>query len=107
MYKFELSEQADMSNPIVSTIVNTTAYQHDTILKCNTNYFWRVQALEPWESDWSATFSFQTKPEKEFQPVIQTTKGSYVWIWVTIGIYLLFIFLVIRLIIKTRSAGIE
>jgi hypothetical protein len=62
VYRFELSENSDMSSPIVSTDTTTTAYEYEGQLKCNTNYFWRVIAAEPFPSEWSATFSFQTLP---------------------------------------------
>jgi hypothetical protein len=59
-YWFELSENSDMSNPIVSIETgDSTAYEYTGQLKCGTNYFWRVMAIEP-VSDWSAVFSFTT-----------------------------------------------
>lgn len=103
-YKFELSENASMTDPIVSTMVNTTAYQYDTTLKCGTNYFWRVQALEPWESDWSAIYSFQTEGKKSTRkpnsPIIQHTS---VWTWVSIAVYIVLILAIIRFFRKSRS----
>jgi len=40
--------------------VTTTAFEYDGTLEYSTNYFWRIMAMEPAPSDWSATFSFQT-----------------------------------------------
>ncbi|MEJ2739073.1 MAG: hypothetical protein P8105_04475 [Dehalococcoidia bacterium] len=91
-YLFELSEKSDMSKPLVSdTVTGSTAYQYTGNLKCNTNYFWRVIALEPVESEWSAVFSFMTQ-EREMpamrQREIQTSDESKtpVWVWVLIAL---------------------
>ena len=103
-YKFELSENADMSDPILVTMVNTTAYQRDTVLKCGTNYFWRVQAVEPWESDWSATYSFQTKAnKKQGRTGIPFTQHTSVWTWVAIGIYIILVLAIIKYFRNSRS----
>lgn len=64
-YRFELSEIPDMSLPLVSVEVPTTAYQHLGKLKHNTNYFWRVRSERPHPSEWSAVFSFSTRAEKQ------------------------------------------
>jgi hypothetical protein len=88
-YRFELSEKSDMSNPLVSTdITGSTAYQYVGSLKCNTNYFWRVMALEPVPGEWSATFSFMTQAgELPSMPSshVRTSKTP-VWIWVLIAL---------------------
>ena len=50
-----------MTQVIKEAEVPTTAFEYDGTLDNSTNYFWRVMALEPAPSDWSATFSFQTE----------------------------------------------
>jgi hypothetical protein len=91
-YLFELSENNDMSNPLISnTVMGSTAYQYTKSLKCNMNYFWRVMALEPVESEWSATFSFMTQvaemPAMSQRDVqASSTSRTPVWAWVLIAL---------------------
>jgi hypothetical protein len=91
-YLFELSENSDMSEPLVSDIITgSTAYQYTGNLKCNTNYFWRVIAQEPVESEWSATFSFMTQEGemlamRQREAQISNTPGTPVWAWVLIAL---------------------
>jgi hypothetical protein len=89
-YVFELSKNSDMSNPIVSeTVTGSTAYQYTKRLQCNTNYFWRVKALEPVPGDWSAVFSFMTQagemPSRPSSGTVPSSKTP-VWAWVLIGL---------------------
>jgi hypothetical protein len=60
-YEFALARDAAMTQIIVLVDVTAPTYEYNGILDYSTNYFWRVRALEPAPSDWSATFSFQTK----------------------------------------------
>jgi hypothetical protein len=60
-YKLVLATDAAMTQVVTEADVNTTAFEYDGTLSYSTNYFWRVQALEPAPSDWSATFSFHTE----------------------------------------------
>ncbi len=97
-YRFELSLNHDMSAPLVSTAVKTTAYQYGGQLKCNTNYFWRVMAVRPAPSEWSAVFSFKVRPEPEITtstvapaavtstPVLSVLQAP-LWAWVVIGVF--------------------
>ena len=59
-YKFQLAKNAAMTDIIAEDMVDATAYEYSGTLDYSTNYFWRVKATAPTESDWSATFSFQT-----------------------------------------------
>jgi hypothetical protein len=102
-YWFELSENADMSDPLISkAVAGTTAYQYTGSLKCNKSYFWSVMAVEPAPSEWSAVFSFTTG--QEIQPVtskvILETTPLLVWIIMGCGAFLVLAILV--LIIRTR-----
>jgi hypothetical protein len=102
-YKFELSENADMSSPLVSTTVNgATAYQYTGTIKCNTNYFWRVMATEPAPSEWSATFSFMTQPEPPPPPAAPDPEPTPIWVWVVIAIGAILVIVTLVLIFKTR-----
>lgn len=101
-YVFELSENADMSEPLVSTITDTTAYQYAGTLKCNASYFWRVRADEPAPSEWSAVFSFvsgeEIKPARSSPGVIATTP---LWIWVVLWLGTVLVSVILVLIIRT------
>ncbi len=103
-YKFELSENSDMSSPLVSTTVsNATAYQYDGTVKCNTNYFWRVMAVEPAPSEWSAVFSFMTQAEEVAPPPpVIPEEVTPLWVWVIIAIGAVLVIVTLVLIFKTR-----
>jgi hypothetical protein len=60
-YKFVLATDAAMTQVVKEADVTTTAFEYDGTLEYSTNYFWRVMALTPVPSDWSATFSFMTE----------------------------------------------
>ena len=102
-YQFELSENADMSSPLVSTTVPTTSYQYDGTVQCNTNYFWRVMAVEPAPSEWSAVFSFMTQAEpEEVIPEPPPEETTPIWVWVIIAIGAILVIVTLILIFKTR-----
>jgi len=101
-YKFELSTNADLSSPLVQTTVPTTSYQYTGKLKCNTAYFWRVQAAEPAPSEWSAVFSFQTQAEPPPPPPPTPAPETPMWVWVIIAIGAILVIVTLVLIFKTR-----
>jgi hypothetical protein len=101
-YQFTLSENADMSSPLVSTAVKTTAYQFTGTVKCNKTYFWRVQANKPAPSEWSAVFSFNTQPEPPKPPAPAPEPGTPMWVWVIIAIGAILVIVTLVLIFKTR-----
>jgi hypothetical protein len=101
-YKFEMSENSDMSSPLVSTNVKTTAYQYTGTVKCNKNYFWRVMAIAPAPSEWSAVFSFMTQPEPPAPPAPEPAPEIPMWVWILIAIGAIFVIVLIVLIFKTR-----
>jgi len=101
-YKFELSENADMSSPLVSATVTTTAYQYSGQLKCNTSYFWRVMAVQPAPSDWSAVFCFKVGSEKvaasTSYSIASGLQQTPLWVWVLFGLVGVMVIVVILLI---------
>ncbi len=110
-YRFELSANADMSTPLVSTTVKNTAYQYDGQLECNKNYFWRVMAIQPAPSEWSATFSFQVWAEQQPspQPVVPEARTP-LWVWMIMASGAILIVTIIILIVKNisnREEGVE
>jgi hypothetical protein len=103
-YKFELSTNADMSSPIVSTQVkNSTAYQWTGTPKCNTSYYWRVMATDPAPSEWSATFTFKTMAAPATPAATETELGTPLWVWVVIGIGAILVIVTLALVFSTRK----
>jgi len=101
-YKFELSENSDMSSPLVSTTTKTTAYQFTGTAKCNKTYFWRVQATKPAPSEWSAVFSFMTQPEPPKPTPPPPAPETPMWVYVIIAIGAILVIVTLVLIFKTR-----
>ncbi len=60
-YRFMLAKDVAITQIVEDARVNGTTYVFYGTLEYGNNYFWRVMALEPAPSDWSATFSFQTE----------------------------------------------
>lgn len=80
-YKFVLAKDNEMTQVIKEAEVNATSYEYTGVLDYNTNYFWRVMALEPVPSDWSATFSFQTSAAPStFKPGAQSKAELRDWL---------------------------
>jgi hypothetical protein len=101
-YQFVLSENADLSSPLVSTAVKTTAYQFTGTAKCNKTYFWRVMANKPAPSEWSAVFSFNTQPEPPKPAAPPPAPGTPIWVWMVIGIGAILVIVILVLIVRTR-----
>jgi hypothetical protein len=100
-YKFVLATDAAMTQVVKEAEVTTTAYEYDGTLTYSTNYFWRVMALEPAPSDWSATFSFVTEAAPVPTPT-PTPSPTPVWVWVVIAIGAILVIVTLVLIFKTR-----
>jgi hypothetical protein len=105
-YWFELSENYDMSDPLISTYVgDSTAYEFNGKLKCDTAYFWRIIAISP-VSDWSAVFSFSTGDKSNNKVAganTQAPQGTPLWVWVIISIISILIISLLVLIINRRN----
>ncbi len=99
-YKFELSENYDMSQPLVSASFKTTAYRHDGQLECNRSYFWRVMALEPVPGDWSATFSYQVQPAQSYQAPAERNGSAPLWAWIGIGVGIITSFVLFIILLR-------
>jgi photosystem II stability/assembly factor-like uncharacterized protein len=101
-YRFVLAKDADMTQVIVRTEVSTPSYEYKGVLNYNTSYFWRVMALEPAPSEWSATFSFQTisAPLSESPP--EESQSAPPFVWAIIGIGTSFVIFIFILLVKTR-----
>jgi hypothetical protein len=130
-YLFQLSEGTAFAVPLVSEETMTTAIQINMALTAGKTYFWRVKALEPVESDWSAIGSFTvavpaeeapppvtvtTVPAPQITittpapapavtlapPVEETIAPAYIWAIIIIGAVL--VIAVIVLIVRTRRS---
>ncbi len=85
-YKLVLAKDSAMSDIIVEADVPATAYKYEGTLDYSTSYFWRVKAIEPFPSDWSATFCFQTNAAPIPPQPPQAAQVIPLWIWVIIAI---------------------
>lgn len=102
-YRFVLAEDAAMTQVVKEAEVTTTAYEHDGQLGYGQSYFWRVMALEPVPSDWSATFSFQTEAAPLTPPTrLALQSEPPLWAWVIIAIGLALLIVIIFLIFRVR-----
>ena len=103
-YKFVLAKDAALTQIVKETEVTTTAYEYDGQLEYSQSYFWRVMALEPVPSDWSATFSFQTEPAPATSPAQPAPQPETpLWAWVVIATGLALLIAMIVLIFKARQ----
>jgi len=108
-YRFILARDAALTDVIAQAEVATTAYEYSGKLGYSTNYFWRVMAIEPVPSDWSATCSFQTEaapaPAEQAPPSApspQPAEATPLWAWVIISIGAIMVIAVLVLVFKTR-----
>jgi hypothetical protein len=101
-YKFVLATDSAMTQVVKEAEVATTAYEYDGKLNFATNYFWRVMALEPAPSDWSATFSFQTEAAPAEAPGPAPVAPTPIWVWVVIAIGAILVIVTLVLIFNTR-----
>jgi len=103
-YKFVLANDAAMTQIVKEADVANTAYEYDGQLEYSQSYFWRVMALEPAPSDWSATFSFQTEPKPTTPPAQpEPQPETPLWAWVVIATGLALLIAIIVLIFRARQ----
>jgi len=80
-YKFVLAKNAAITDIVVETESSTPSYSYEGTLDYDTTYFWRIMAVEPVPSEWSATFRFQTMAATPPTPQV-----AIFWIWLIIAI---------------------
>ncbi len=85
-YRFVLAKDASMTQVVAEATVATTAYEYGGTLEGSTSYFWRVMAIDPAPSDWSATFTFQTEPASPLPHPLAEPPATPLWVWVIIAI---------------------
>jgi hypothetical protein len=102
-YRFVLAKDAAMTEVIADAVVTTTAYHYQGQLDYSQAYFWKVMALEPAPSDWSATFAFQTEaapPPAPAESAAQTP--AWAWLVIAAGTVLLVATIVLTLMTRRR-----
>jgi hypothetical protein len=103
-YELQVSKNCDFGNLVVdltgaNKLGPATAYILTSALDVNTDYCWKVRALnENSASPWSDTSHFVTSatPDKGV--------GTPTWVWVVIAISAILLIAVIVLIVRTRRA---
>jgi hypothetical protein len=100
-YRFVMAKDPAMTETIADTEVSTTAYEFDGILEPDSIYFWRVKALEPFPSDWSSTFCFQTRPAPP-PPPTKSKPGVPAWAWAIISFGLFLDIALLTLVLHRR-----
>ena len=102
-YKFELSENADLTSPTepAKTGLTTTAYTYTGTLKWDTPYYWKVTAFKDGAPVSIAIGTFKTRAEPP-APVEPDPVTTPTWVWVLIAIGAVLVIVVIVLIFRTR-----
>jgi hypothetical protein len=100
-YRFVLAKDAAMTKVLADTVVTTTAYEYQDRLDYGQAYYWRIMALEPIPSDWSAVFTFRTNLPPRSLPEGPATQIP-LWAWVVIVIGLILLCIIIVLIFRMR-----
>ncbi|MCX6005922.1 MAG: hypothetical protein NTZ34_01510, partial [Chloroflexi bacterium] len=90
LYTFQLAKDSEFTQIIKQANTSSTGYEYEGTLDYDTNYFWRIKAIEinglPIPSDWSATFSFRTESTPPPEKAPQGEPQIPIWVWMVIGI---------------------
>ncbi|MBN1161534.1 MAG: hypothetical protein JXA17_06290 [Dehalococcoidales bacterium] len=72
-YQFRLSDNPEMTEPIIDEIVGTTAIKVNIALEYGRTYYWQVRAITPNKGSWSAlvVFTVAEEPVEPSTPVIE------------------------------------
>jgi hypothetical protein len=104
-YEFILSKDSEFQKVLKQANTSSAGYEYDGTLDYDTNYFWRVRAVEvngqAIPSDWSATFSFKTESAPGLPAPPPGDQGTPLWIWGVIGLGTLLVIVTLILIIRT------
>jgi hypothetical protein len=107
-YKIQISANADMSAPLEedSNVISTAYMAKKAKFDCGKQYFWRVQAVKPAPSEWSASFAFSIQPRPAAPPAAPEPKEptTPLWVWIVIAIGAILVIVTLVLIMKTRRA---
>jgi hypothetical protein len=104
-YEFVLSKDSEFKQVLKQANTSSTGYEYDGTLDYDTNYFWRVRAVEvngqPIPSDWSATFNFRTESMPDLPASLPGEPGTPLWVWGVIGLGTLLVIVTLILILRT------
>ena len=75
-YMFQLASDAAMTDIIAEDTVGATAYEYSGTLDYGASYFWRVMAIAPAPSNWSATFNFTTTQDGTIPQLLSPDDGA-------------------------------
>ncbi len=104
-YEFVLSKDSEFKQVLKQASASSTGYEYDGTLDYDTNYFWRVRAIEvngqAIPSDWSATFSFRTESAPGLPGSLPGEPGTPLWVWIIIGLGTILVIVTLVLILRT------
>jgi photosystem II stability/assembly factor-like uncharacterized protein len=105
-YEFTLSQNADLTDPIATVRVSSSAYTYAGTLDYDGSYFWGVRITEPAVGPLSvSTFRTKTFPV-EVSPTGRVETASVItpiWVWTIIGICAALITVTLVLIFRKRQ----
>jgi len=105
-YEFTLSQNADLTDPIATVRVSSSAYTYTGTLDYDMSYFWGVRITEPAVGPLSvSTFRTKTSPV-EISPAGRVETASVItpiWVWTIIGICGTLIAVTLILIFRKRQ----
>lgn len=105
-YEFTLSQNADLTDPIATARVSSSAYTYAGTLDYDTSYFWGIRSAEPAVGPLSvSTFRTKTSPVEISLPgrVEEASVITPIWVWTIIGICAAIIAVTLILIFRKQS----
>lgn len=102
-YRFQLARDASMAQIMAEADVPTTAYEYQGTLYYGTSYYWRVMAVEPVPSDWSAVFTFHTISEPASSVPPAAAAAIPVWAWVVMAVGSVLVIAVVVLLVMAHQ----
>jgi len=104
-YEFTLSQNADLTDPIATVRMSSSAYTYTGTLDYDMSYFWGVRITEPAVGPLSeSTFRTKTSPVEISLPgrVEAASVITPIWVWTIIGICVALIAVTLILIFRKR-----
>ena len=105
-YEFTLSQNADLTDPIATVRVSSSAYTYTGTLGYDMSYFWGVRITEPALGPLSVSaFRTKTSPVEISLPgrVEAASAITPIWVWMIIGICAALIVVTLILIFRKRQ----
>ncbi|MBM4452277.1 MAG: hypothetical protein FJ024_07385 [Chloroflexi bacterium] len=101
-YRVQLARDAAMTQIMAQADTTTSAYSYQGTLEYGTSYYWRVMAVEPTPSDWSAVFTFHTMEAPAPATPPSPAQVVPLWAWVVVAAGSVFIIAVVVLLVMSR-----